>query len=108
MSLYEGPKRALREQVQALEVLENYPRPPRFVGSAFGALVSLTVPGLGWSTRLAETEDADGLGEAEIDDAIVERHEGKTARVDGRDVSVNMRARKRPDAPNPARTGRQP
>jgi hypothetical protein len=77
-----------------LEVLESYPRPPTFIGAACAGIVSSSTPGVGWSDKLADVEGA-GQVDVEIDDVIVERHEGRTARVDGEDVTVNLRALRR-------------
>lgn len=107
MSFYEGPRGQLRRQVAALERLENFPQSPRFIGRFCAGVVSATVPGVGWSTRLAEVEAGEGQGEVEIDDAIVERHEGKTVRVDGEDVAVAMRALRRPQGVGGNRVGPQ-
>lgn len=85
-SAYRGTPEKLREQVRALETLEGYPLRPTFVGAGCAALVALD-PNLGMTTKLTEVSDE---GTVEIPAELVRKHAGKTVRVGGKDVTIDM------------------
>lgn len=95
-----GNRASVVEQVEALETLEGYPLAPTHVGRACRHLVpEVYSPGaLGWAERLIYVPEHDEDGrplqtvEVELPDVVVDRHEGKTARLrDGKEVTVRVR-----------------
>lgn len=92
--LYRAARVLMRRAVTALERQEGYPKAPTFIGSACAGIVSRTVPGIGWSTALTDVPESAGQVDVEIDDDVVDRHEGKTVNVDGTDITLDLKGRR--------------
>jgi hypothetical protein len=101
----------VQDQRDTIDKLEGLPRHPTFVGSAIRHLVPAAWDGtgntpLGWTKHLCSlTESEDGAAATlDVPNDVAGRQQGKSATVNGRTVTVDLRAAA--DVPDPPRGGR--